>query len=374
MNFQDAEKTYKDLKAQHDTGKLNDAAFETEVGKLRLQDDQGRWWQLGVQTGEWYVHDGQKWNKSKPPTPTTPKIAANVPPDKSQVPATTPAPKSANDKKLKADLSAAQPRASAMPRLFSAKPAGREGGGLPTRILVGIIAAVAVIATLIIIVAYFALSGNLGGATAKATATPTRAIAALPTSALPTLPSPTARPTEILLPPPTPVVTATAALTSTTPITATRTRAAAVATATKKPGTPAPAATATVNAPPGVYVTKLDIDPAKPNIGDTLGFKMTLLNTTGAAQAYRWIIKVYKCPDQCTGDTAFKNSYGESLKIDSTVVPGTVELVTPKHVNAGIGNCNYIAIPHYIDPISQQVIPFQTAQGGALYVSFTVCR
>jgi hypothetical protein len=81
MNFQDAEKTYRDLKAQHDSGKLSDSTFEAEVGKLRMQDAQNRWWQIGVQTGEWYMHDGQKWNKAKRPavTPDIPRFVRSSP-------------------------------------------------------------------------------------------------------------------------------------------------------------------------------------------------------------------------------------------------------------------------------------------------------
>ena len=69
--FEEAEKTYRDLKAQHDAGKLSDTAFEAEVGKLRMQDAQGRWWQIGVQSGEWYMHDGKHWNKANLPTATS---------------------------------------------------------------------------------------------------------------------------------------------------------------------------------------------------------------------------------------------------------------------------------------------------------------
>jgi hypothetical protein len=65
--FQNAEETYIDLKAQHASGKLTDHDFEAQAGKLNLQDSQGRKWQIGVQTGEWYMHDGKKWNKAKPP-------------------------------------------------------------------------------------------------------------------------------------------------------------------------------------------------------------------------------------------------------------------------------------------------------------------
>ena len=72
MNFQEAEKAYQDLRAQYSAGKLSNTDFEAEVSKLKVQDADGRWWQIGVQSGDWYVHDGQKWTKSHPPAPGGP--------------------------------------------------------------------------------------------------------------------------------------------------------------------------------------------------------------------------------------------------------------------------------------------------------------
>src|SRR5512141_2983800 len=67
MNFQEAERAYQDLRAQYSAGKLNNSDFEAQVSKLKVQDSEGRWWQIGVQSGEWYMHDGQKWTKARPP-------------------------------------------------------------------------------------------------------------------------------------------------------------------------------------------------------------------------------------------------------------------------------------------------------------------
>jgi len=373
MGFQEAEKTYKELKAQHDSGRLNDAAFEAEVGKLRLQDEQGRWWQIGVQTGEWYVHDGQKWNKAKPPAPPPPKVEPSVVPEKPIAPVA--APRAAADKKpeTKPEPAAGQARASAIPRLFSPKPAGREGG-LSTRVLIGIVAGVAVIGALILVGAFLVLSGTLGGG-AKPTATATRAVAVLPS---PVLPLPTVRPTDTPLPPPTLVIPPTAVVTATAPITvptATRTRAAVAATATRRPGTPGPTPTATVNVPPGVYVMKLEADP-KPNTdpNNKVGFKLTLLNTTGGMQTFRrWFVRLFQCPEQCTGDTAFRTSYGESLKIDTNVGTGTVTITTPPHANFGPGRCDYTAIPYYTGD-NDIAAPFLKTNGQPLYYSFNICQ
>jgi len=386
MNFQEAEKTYKELAAQHSSGKLNDAAFEAEVGKLRMQDDQGRWWQIGVQTGEWYMHDGQKWNKAKPPTPApAPTVAPVAPAPQPSVPATktptgvvSPAPQPAKDDK-KADAASKgkedgkQSRASAMPRLFSAKPAGREGG-LSRRMLIGIIAAAAIVFLLLVIGGYFVVNNVLGTAS-KPAATSTRAIAALPSPALPSV-VPTQVPTNTPLAPPTPIVTATTSLTSTTSLTPTatfKTPVAPKATATKKPaGTPAPSATATPNVPPGVYAISIETVPPKASIGSTIGFKVTFLNTTGSTQTYKVIVKVYKCPEQCQD---FKNSYGETLRADGNLAVGTSQFTTSQNINLGVGlNCDLVAMPYYIDPTSQQVVPFSSLKGNPLYQPFKICQ
>lgn len=68
QRFQNAEKAYQYLKTRHSSGKLTDADFEAQVNELKVQDGQGRWWQLGVRTGEWYYNDGQKWVKGTPPS------------------------------------------------------------------------------------------------------------------------------------------------------------------------------------------------------------------------------------------------------------------------------------------------------------------
>jgi hypothetical protein len=353
LNFQDAEKTYKDLRAQHAAGKLSDADFEGEVAKLRLQDSQGRWWQIGVQTGEWYMHDGQKWNKARPPAAPPPSAPPSTP---GGVP------------------EAAVPKAkagSALPaRLFSAAPAGRSnGGGLPPALLIVIVAVVALVGLGALVGIYFLISGQAGGGTtARATTTPTVSIAGvLPTPEIPTITL--EAPTDTPEPPPTFVISATEA------VTATNTPAVARSTATRKPAVTVsptgPTETATPNVPPGLYATGLKTDPAKPSIGDTLQFTVEFLNTTGSVQTYTWFVKVYQCPEQC--DT-YKNSFGETTKRSDNIPTGSASLTSDRHVNIGVGRCDYTAIPYYVDQSNQQVVPFMSTAGHPLYENFTVCH
>lgn len=345
MTFQDAEKTYKDLRAQHAAGKLSDPDFESKVGDLRMQDSQGRWWQIGVQTGEWYMHDGQKWNKAKPPT-----MAAAPATEPSAVPeGAAPKPK----------LSSVLPA-----RLFSAAPAGR-GGGLPPATLIIIVAVVALVGLAILIGGYLVISGALGGgATARATSTPTVSIAALPSPAIPTITL--ALPTDTPLPPPTIEVTTTEVVTPT--------RALVVKpTATKKPATPpGPTATKTPSVPPGVYVVKMRLDPAKPTFNTPIIFYVTFLNTSGGVGPTPWLVKLFKCVAACTA-AELQTSIGETPKSNAQINGGTVELSVGTW-QVGVGLCNYVASPYYTDT-SGTVVPFMTADGGSrLYYNFTLCQ
>lgn len=341
MNFQDAEKAYRELKQQHAAGELTDEDFEAKVTKLECQDAQGHWWLLGVETGDWYMHDGEKWNKAQPPpAPVAP--AAPPPPA---------------DSGLAVEGGAAQKdtRGSVLPARRKRVALAGRGNGLPTPMLIGIIAAVAVVALLCLVGGYFVISSVLGGnATARATTTPTLSLALLPSPAIPTL---TLVPIDTPLPPPT--------------IEVTPTRAAAKPTATKKPAPAGPTATAAVNVPPGVYVTNIETIPAIANIGDTIGFKVSFLNTTGSVQTYNWFVKVYQCPVQCQD---FKHSHGETLLMNSNVATGTSALSTSPTINLKAGiSCDLIAIANYVDPVNQLPTPFQATKDNGQF-SFTPCH
>ncbi len=345
MNFQEAEKTYRDLKQQHAAGKLTDEDLEAQVAELWCQDAQGHWWQLGVQSGEWYMYDGQKWNKAKPPTAPA-ATAAPLPTDSGAA--------------AEGDTAQTDTRGGAPPARQGAAPMGGSTGiGLPTPMLIGMIAVVAVVAILIVMGGYFAISSMLGGsAFARATTTPTRVLALVPSPVMPTLTL--AIPIDTPLPPPTIQVTPTH--------TATR------PTATKRPTTPTPArpgATATANIPPGVYVTNIETIPAQVNLGDTIGFKVSFLNTTGSIQTYDWLVKVYQCPEQCQD---FKHSHGETLPMNSNVAAGTSVLSTTQNISIRTGiSCSLIAIATYVDPVNQLPTPFQATRNDGRF-SFSPCH
>ena len=66
--FRRAEDDYFRLKGQFATGRITHQQFEQALQALMIEDDQGRHWSLGVDTGKWYRHDGQAWVETDPYT------------------------------------------------------------------------------------------------------------------------------------------------------------------------------------------------------------------------------------------------------------------------------------------------------------------
>lgn len=64
--FRRAHDEYLKLRAQLERKAITAAAFETALHELMFEHD-GRFWMLGVNSGGWYVHDGQDWVSAEPP-------------------------------------------------------------------------------------------------------------------------------------------------------------------------------------------------------------------------------------------------------------------------------------------------------------------
>lgn len=69
--FAAAERRFAALQAQHAAGGLDDAAFDTALQDLVIQDDVGAFWMIGADTGQWYWHDGNQWVRRDPPPSTS---------------------------------------------------------------------------------------------------------------------------------------------------------------------------------------------------------------------------------------------------------------------------------------------------------------
>jgi ribosomal protein L40E len=66
--FNDVIEAFSTLKAKFQAGEISRQEFIDEMKKLRIRDDQGRFWMIGAQTGKWYYFDGKDWIQAEPPS------------------------------------------------------------------------------------------------------------------------------------------------------------------------------------------------------------------------------------------------------------------------------------------------------------------
>ncbi|MBI5652362.1 MAG: hypothetical protein HZC40_18240 [Chloroflexi bacterium] len=80
--FQAVENEYFRLKGMRVAGRLTQEQYDAALKQLPVQDAQGRYWMLGVEDSQWYVHDGKTWVAANPYTIAAPEraVAAHVPP------------------------------------------------------------------------------------------------------------------------------------------------------------------------------------------------------------------------------------------------------------------------------------------------------
>lgn len=60
------EQRYQILYGDYQAGKIDEAMFIAEVDKLQFQDQRGRFWMIGAQSGAWHYYDGQNWQQADP--------------------------------------------------------------------------------------------------------------------------------------------------------------------------------------------------------------------------------------------------------------------------------------------------------------------
>ncbi|MEM7346706.1 MAG: hypothetical protein AAF485_20880, partial [Chloroflexota bacterium] len=65
-NITALESRYQALYNDFQSGRLDEAAFAAEVEQLQFQDNWGRFWMIGAQTGSWHYYDGQTWHQADP--------------------------------------------------------------------------------------------------------------------------------------------------------------------------------------------------------------------------------------------------------------------------------------------------------------------
>lgn len=69
MNFHQLELEYRRLRAAYQAGEISAKSFEKQVNALMVVD-QGTRWMIGVNSGRWYRHDGNRWIEDNPPAST----------------------------------------------------------------------------------------------------------------------------------------------------------------------------------------------------------------------------------------------------------------------------------------------------------------
>jgi len=67
MDFQEAESKYFELKGRLNSGRLTEEQFQAEVARLRIHDDEGRYWTVDARSGGWLLYDGTRWVPAQPP-------------------------------------------------------------------------------------------------------------------------------------------------------------------------------------------------------------------------------------------------------------------------------------------------------------------
>jgi len=67
MDFKEAEERFYELKGRLDAGAISQEEFKAQLEGLKVQDSQGRYWMIGVQSGKWYFYDGTRWVRAEPP-------------------------------------------------------------------------------------------------------------------------------------------------------------------------------------------------------------------------------------------------------------------------------------------------------------------
>ena len=67
-SFSQVNDAFETLKAKFQTGAISRQDFIDEMKKLRIRDDEGKFWMIGAQTGKWYYFDGKEWIQADPPS------------------------------------------------------------------------------------------------------------------------------------------------------------------------------------------------------------------------------------------------------------------------------------------------------------------
>jgi hypothetical protein len=344
--FKQVEDEYFRLKGLLAAGRVTQEQFDAALKELMIQDAQGRWWMIGADGGKWSVHDGSTWAEADP---AAIQLAKPIRPS------------------------------NRMPLIVigAAVVVLLAFGGIFVAARMGIVNAGGIF--------------NSSRTVVVVPAAPTIARAALPTVAFrstaaafptapPNLPTAAPSPTETASSAPTPIViaaTETQVLLSPAPATLAPTNSPTVispsptglAANVAASSTPSPNVTPTTAFAPGVYVTGLRSDPAEPKNLQHISFFATFVNSTGAAENYRWCIEIWD------PNSSQKNSFGVTSCQPGTIPAGTMEipaLDNTYHIVRG-GQCLPLRARVIRVDVNNARIPFLQPDGSIFWYNFQVC-
>ena len=80
MRFDEVEKEAAWLRQERAAGRLTEEQFKARLKELMLQDENGNWWMVGQQSGEWYRSEAGQWVRASPPLRGNLGAASYVPP------------------------------------------------------------------------------------------------------------------------------------------------------------------------------------------------------------------------------------------------------------------------------------------------------
>ena len=66
LEFQNLKKKYLELRSSYLRGDIDRQQFESTLHEHTIQDKSGMYWMLGVDSGDWYCYDGERWLQANP--------------------------------------------------------------------------------------------------------------------------------------------------------------------------------------------------------------------------------------------------------------------------------------------------------------------
>ncbi|HZQ10321.1 MAG TPA: hypothetical protein VFD70_27330, partial [Anaerolineae bacterium] len=122
-----------------------------------------------------------------------------------------------------------------------------------------------------------------------------------------------------------------------------------------------------INAPPGVYVTGMTVDPPNPHAGDPVHFRTSFLNTTGGPRTYKWCVYIFNPDDFPRKHTS------ESTCTPAEIPAGANVVEAQPWTQNRLGTClTYLASPFFIETSGAPVM-FLKPDNSNFWVDFTIC-